>query len=313
MSPIAGIHHVTAIGRAPQQNIDFYVGVLGLRLVKRTVNFDDPGTYHLYYGDDVGRPGTAMTVFPSPGARPGFSGAGTVSATAFSAPAGSVDYWKERLAHIPHDYYEPIERFGERVLPIHDVDGLALEIVERQLGPQLAGWAGGPVPGDAALRCFDGVTLALADPEPTAAFLRDVFGYAEMGREDGRRRLETPAGDFANRIDLVRSEGHAQSGVGTVHHVAFRARDAEEQAGWRQRVQDAGLRVTDVRDRQYFRSIYFREPGGVLFEIATDGPGFTADESADRLGSALRLPPWLEPRRPGIERRLPEIAIPRTS
>ena len=310
MAAITGIHHVTAIGASPQDNLDFYVGVLGLRLVKRTVNFDDPTTYHLYYGDDLGTPGTVMTFFPWPNASPGRAGVGTVAATSFAAPAGSIEYWVERLAHTVFKHYTPIQRFGETVLPLHDRDGLPLEIVERQPGHEVGGWTGGPVDSEFAVRSFDGVTLSLGDTGPTAAFLRDVFGYEEVGVEDGRLRLISPAGSHATRIDLVTSSEVARRGAGTIHHVAFRARDEEDQLMWRQRVEEAGLQVTGVKDRQYFRSIYFREPGGVLFEIATDGPGFTHDESPEDLGSTLQLPPWVEPRRLEIERRLPEIAVP---
>jgi len=306
--PIAGLHHVTAIAGPPQHNVDFYAGVLGLRLVKRTVNFDDPGTYHLYFGDEVGRPGTAMTFFPWANAVRGRAGAGMTRATAFAVPPGSLDFWMGRLADRALDFGAPVERFGERVLPLADPDGLALELVEREV--PLPGWAGGPVPAAHALRGFDGVTLAVADPAPTATLLRDVLGYEPVGEEDGRQRLRTPAGDYAAVVDLVASQDLPRPGAGTVHHVAFRARDEAEQAAWQEAVRGAGLHVTEVRDRQYFRSIYFREPGGILFEIATDAPGFTLDEPVEALGEGLRLPPWLEGRRETIEARLVPLRPP---
>jgi glyoxalase family protein len=302
--PIAGLHHVTAIGGPPRANVAFYTGVLGLRLVKRTVNFDDPGTWHLYYGDALGRPGTAMTFFPWPDAVPGRAGAGMTSATAFSVPPGSLDVWMGRLADLGLDFGVPMERFGERVLPLADPDGLELELVERDTPADLPGWPEGPVPPEHAVRCFDGVTLALADPAPTAEVLRDVLGYEAVGEEGGRLRLRTPAAPYAHTVDLVQTGERARPGAGTVHHVAFRARDEKEQAAWQEAVREAGLHVTEVRDRQYFQSVYFREPGGILFEIATDTPGFTLDEPAETLGSSLRLPPWLEPRRASIEARL---------
>lgn len=308
--PIAGIHHVSAIAGAPQRNVDFYVGVLGLRLVKRTVNLDDPGTYHLYYGDDLGRPGTLLTFFPWANAVPGRAGAGMTQTTAFSVPRGSIDFWMGRFADLGFDFDAPAERFGERVLPLVDPDGLRLELVERDPVESLPGWAEGPVPAEYVLRSFDGVTLALSDPQATASVLRDLFGYEEIAEEDGRLRFRSPATDYADTVDLVQTAERARPGAGTVHHVAFRARTDAEQSHWRETLRQAGLHVTEVKDRQYFRSIYFREPGGVLFEIATDTPGFGIDEAPAELGAALKLPPWLEPRRAELERRLPPLRDP---
>ncbi len=309
-APIPGLHHVTAVAVAAQPNVDFYVGVLGQRLVKRTVNFDDPGTYHLYYGDAAGRPGTILTFFPFAGAVPGRAGAGMASATAYVVPPGSIDSWMERLADRGLDFDAPTERFGERVLPLTDPDGLPLELVERAEAEALPGWPGGPVPEEHAARAFDGVTLALYDPEPTARLLRDVFGYEEVREERGRLRLRSPSGEAGARVDLVQTEGRGRPGAGTVHHVAFRTRSDKEQAEWQDVLRQAGLRVTEVKDRQYFHSVYFREPGGVLFELATDQPGFLRDEPDEALGAELRLPPWLEGRRTEIERRLPELSAP---
>ena len=304
---IPGLHHVSAIVGPPQTNVDFYVGVLGLRLIKRTVNFDDPGTYHLYYGDAVGSPGTAMTTFPWANAAPGRAGAGMTSATAFSVPTDALDFWMERFADRALDFDAPVDRFGEAVLAFADPDGLPLELIAHDGSP------GEPPTGvsDAyAVRGFHSVTLALADPTPTARVMKDVFGWEEVGEEDGRLRFQAVDGGPASVVDLVQTDERGRPGAGTVHHVAFRARDDEQQRAWRDLLRTYGLRPTEVKDRQYFHSIYFHEPGGVLFEIATDGPGFATDEIVDSLGTALKLPPWLEVRRAAIEQRLPSLTLP---
>jgi glyoxalase family protein len=301
---IPGLHHVSAVVGPPQPNVDFYVGALGLRLVKRTVNFDDPGTYHLYYGDATGRPGTAMTTFPWPNAVPGRAGAGMTSATAFSVPAGSLDVWMGSFADRALDFDAPTERFGEAVLAFADPDGLPLEIIAHDAATDV------PPSSAHAIRGFHSVTLALADPTQTARVFTDIFGWETAGEEDGRLRFRAAGGGPASIVDLVQTDERGRSGAGTVHHVAFRARDDDEQRAWRDALRTAGLRPTEVKDRQYFRSIYFREPGGVLFEIATDGPGFTADESVADLGSTLKLPPWLDARRDAIAQRLPPLTLP---
>ncbi len=303
-SPLSGLHHVSAIAGPPQPNVDFYVGALGLRLVKRTVNFDDPGTYHLYYGDEAGRPGTAMTFFPWANAVPGRAGGGMPSATAFSVPSDSLDFWMGRFADRALDFDAPTERFGDAVLALADPDGLPLELVAHDAAPAE------PIPDERAIRGFHSVTLALADLTPTAKVLTDVFGWDEIGEEGGRLRFRAPGSGPASVVDLVRTDERGRPGAGTVHHIAFRARGDDEQRAWRDALRTAGLRPTDVKDRQYFRSIYFREPGGVLFEIATDGPGFTADESVADLGASLKLPPWLEARRATIAQRLPPLTLP---
>lgn len=309
-APVSGIHHVSAICAAPQSNIDFYVATLGLGLVKRTVNFDDPHTYHFYYGDDTGTPGSLLTFFPQVGARRGSIGAGMLGATAFVAAPGSIEYWLDRLAHLAHEYLTPAERFGERVLPLHDPEGLSLEIVERADAEAYPGWSRAPVEKSFRLRALAGVTLLVEQPEATAAILTDVLGYQEAGQDRGRLRFRAAAAGPGNVVDIVRVEGQGRDGAGTAHHVAFRVRDDAHQAELRDALLAAGMNVSDVRDRQYFRSIYFREPGGVLFELATDGPGMTVDEDPHRLGKRLRLPYWLEARRPEIERRLPNVAVP---
>jgi glyoxalase family protein len=312
-APSPGLHHVTGIAGPPQRNLDFYGGALGLRLVKQTVNFDDPGTYHFYFGDAAGSPGSIITFFPWPRAARGASGGGMTTATAFAAPEGSLEFWTDRLAHLGHDPSAPLERFGERFLRVHDPDGLVIEIVERQPGPAARAWDRGDVPEEHRLHGIHGVSLASFDLDATCRILEGAFGYSEGDAEGERLRL-TPAGDAGTSVvDLVDPTVHGRAGAGTIHHVAFRATDEDHQAALAEAVRQQGVRVTEVRDRQYFRSVYFREPGGVLFEIATDGPGFAVDEEADSLGRALRLPPWLEERRAELVRNLPEIAIPKPS
>ena len=309
---LLGIHHVTALAGDPQRNIAYYTRMLGFRLVKRTVNFDDPTTYHLYYGDEVGRPGTILTFFPWPGGRHGRQGTGQIGAVALSVPRGSLGYWLERLIRHGVRYDGPVARFGDRVVTFRDPDGLVLELVASDKVVAWTGWGGGHVPAEHAIRRVHGVTLWEDDSGPTARLLTDILGFRLVGEEGARRRYEVGAGHIGGTVDIMRAAGFWQGvvEVGTVHHVAWRTRDEEQQLRWRDDLIELGLSVTPVRDRQYFRSIYFREPGGVLFEIATDTPGFTVDEPRDRLGSVLKLPPWLERSRPSLERVLPEIRLP---
>jgi glyoxalase family protein len=315
---IPGIHHVTAIAGTPQENLDFYTSTLGLRFVKKTVNFDDPTTYHFYYGDSLGHPGTIFTFFPWPGAQSGRGGAGMAVATAFSVPEGSLGRWMERLAAVGVPFDSPTDRFDTQVLRLTDPHGTQVELVPdagvpgaNAPGSEPASQAG-PTDGIAPVG-FHGVTLAVAPHEGTNRLLSEVFGYEWVGEEaegEGSRiRFRAPGGAVGSVIDLVTSRGRARGvmGAGAVHHVAFRAKDAAEQIAWRETILEWGLPVTPVQDRQYFTSIYFREPGGVLFEIATDPPGFTLDETAEELGTGLRLPPWLEPRREWIAERLPKV------
>jgi glyoxalase family protein len=300
---IPGIHHVTAIAGAPQENLDFYTSTLGLRFVKRTVNFDDPTTYHFYFGDSLGRPGTIFTFFPWLGAHAGRGGAGMAVATAFSVPEASLEQWMERLAAADVSFDSPASRFDSQVLRLRDPHGTVVELVP---DADLSGEGIAPLG-------FHGVTLAVTPHEGTVRLLTEVFGYELAGEaaEGGgsRIRLRAPGGSPGRVIDLLTSPTHARGimGAGAVHHVAFRTKDAASQLAWRETILEWGLPVTPVQDRQYFTSIYFREPGGVLFEIATDPPGFTLDESLEELGSGLRLPPWLEPRREWIAERLPKI------
>ena len=306
-----GIHHITAIAGDPQRNLDFYSGVLGSRLVKRTVNFDDPTTYHLYYGDERGRPGTILTFFPWAGVPRGSISQGQTSATSFAIPADSLEYWEDRLARHAIDYRGPSPRFGNGVLTFADPDGLRLELCALPEASDQPGWGGGPVDSRHSIRGFHAATLTLGSHERTAAVLSEVLGFREVGIEGDRRRYETEAGGLASRVDLVSAPGspRGRMGAGTVHHIAWRAADDLEQQTLRGRAIQHGLDPTEVLDRQYFRSVYFREPGGVLFEIATDAPGFDVDESVEELGTHLELPPWLERMRAKIEQALPPLHV----
>jgi len=304
---IPGLHHVTAIAAGAQANLDFYTGVLGLRLVKRTVNFDAPDTYHLYYGDTEGSPGSLLTFFPFADAAPGRAGPGMIETTAFAIPEAALDSWMGRLADDGYQFDGPASRFGERLLSLRDPDGLTVELIA-EAGLEAAG-AAGPAPAVPAIRHLHAVALCVEAPERTARLLTETFGYVAAGEEAGRRRFRAQGGARASVLDLLPQPDRMRGrmGAGTVHHVAFRARDEREQLAWRKDIVALGFDVTPVLDRQYFKSIYFREPGGVLFEIATDPPGFAIDEGPASLGTALKLPPWLEPQRAEIQRRLPPL------
>jgi glyoxalase family protein len=308
---IPGIHHITAITADPQKNIDFYCGVLGLRLVKLTVNFDDPGSYHLYYGDELGRPGTIMTFFAWPGAQRGRIGLPQVTVTAFAVAAEAMDYWAKRLKEKSVDVRGGIDRFGERVLSFSDPDGMALEIVG-SFEPRGQAWGAGPVPVQYAIHGFHSATVSEEGYENTARLLTDVMGFKEIGGEQNRFRYRATGDGFASTIDLLCTPGgkYGQMGAGVVHHIAFRTRDDAQQAAWHHTIADKGFNISPVMDRTYFHSIYYREPGGVLFEIATENPGFTADEAPDKLGQKLMLPPWLEKHRAAIEKAVPPLRLP---
>jgi glyoxalase family protein len=314
MNPsITGLHHVTAIASDPQRTLDFYVGLLGLRFVKRTVNFDDPASYHFYFGDARGTPGTILTFFAWPGARRGIRGTGQIEAPAFAIPPDSIGYWLDRFKehHVPAE--KTLARFGEEVLRFADPDGLAIELIASISSAGFEPWADSTVPVEHSPRGFHGVSIALEGYEQTATLLTETFGYRLVERLNNRFRLAAPSEAGAGRIvDLLcRPDGSpGRVAAGSVHHIAFRARDDAEQLVWRERLVDLGYNVTPVIDRTYFHSIYFREPGGVLFEIATDPPGFTLDESLEELGDQLRLPPWLEPTRSQVEEVLPAIKVP---
>jgi glyoxalase family protein len=307
-----GIHHVTAIARSARRNLDFYTRVLGLRLVKKTVNFDDPGTYHLYYGDETGRPGTILTFFPWEHVAPGRLGVGLAQETAFRVPEAAIGFWTHRFVEkgVPHQ--APEKRFGETVLPFTDPDGMALALVAVRGAETEPAWSGGDIPAEHAIRGFAGVTLMLEDAAPTGAILTNVLGFAEAGRDGHLVRFQAD-GTLGGTVDIRVAGGFlpGKLGGGSVHHVAFRAADDDAQAEMVRRLAEHHrIRTTEQLDRNYFRSVYFREPGGILFEIATDEPGFAVDEPVAALGRELKLPRFLESQRRRIEQALPELAEP---
>ena len=310
MPQTTGIHHVTAISGGPQRNLDFYAGILGLRLVKKTVNFDDPETYHLYYGDGAGSPGTIMTFFPWAHAPGGRIGAGQLVVTSFSIPTASLGYWTQRLVENGVRFERPRDRFGDTVLSFEDPDRLRIELVATEDGRP--GRDGGPVPAEHSVRGFHHVALAVEATERTTSLMTDSLGFRSADAAEGRIRLASGKGGPGDLVDVVNATGfpHGSMGVGTVHHVAFRVPDEETQLALREEVAALGYSVTPVLDRNYFRSVYFREPGGVLFEIATDPPGFAVDEDPEHLGEDLKLPPWLETRRDRLEEVLPPLRVP---
>jgi len=312
MTSSAGLHHVTAISGEPRRNVDFYVRTLGLRLVKKTVNFDDPGTYHLYYGDEAGAPGTILTFFPWAHVAPGRRGAGETSETAFIIPVAAVSFWLDRFMALHVKHQLPEKRFGETVIRFEDPDGMPLALVARAGAEQRPGHAAEGVPAEQAIRGFAGVTLTLADPGRTALVLINAFGWRKVAEEGDLQRFQAPSepATLGNIVDLRAAPGLPRAGMGggSVHHIAFRAANDAEQETMAAALGKLGLHTTEQKDRNYFRSVYFREPGGVIFEIATDDPGFAVDEPATSLGEALKLPSWLEPHRGEIEKALPALA-----
>lgn len=308
--PIVGLHHVTAIASNPQHNLDFYTEILGLRLVKRTINFDDPGMYHFYFGDEAGTPGTILTFFPWPRASRGTPGVGEVTATSFSVPLASIDFWESHLASAGVLVERGGRRFEEEVLTLADPDGMRLEIVGHSDAGTARAWAASPVPAEHAIRGFFGVTLLEANLAVTTNVL-EIMGLKKTGEDGTRTRFAAEGSALGNHIDIVVTPGakHGRSGAGSVHHIAFRVVNDESQIEWRSKLLEAGLELTPVLDRTYFHSVYFREPGGVLFELATDPPGFTLDEPIESLGEALKLPEWMEGRRATIEGVLPPITL----
>lgn len=295
MKKTEGIHHITAIVGHPQENVDFYAGILGLRLVKQTVNFDDPGTYHLYFGDDGGKPGTIITFFPWANAYQGKIGGGQVGVTTYAVPAGSMTFWEERLNHFKISTTKTT-RFGETYLQFEDVHGLNLELVEREAG-ETNNWTFGDVTPEVAIKGFGGAVLYSVNPEMTMKTVEQVMGLEKVGEEGDFVRFQS-TGEIGNVVDVVRTPvERGRMGVGTVHHIAWRAKDDQDQLDWQQHVGQNGYGVTDVRDRNYFNAIYFREHGEILFEIATDPPGFAHDESYETMGEALKLPEQYEKHR----------------
>jgi glyoxalase family protein len=307
-----GIHHITGIAGDPDRNLRFYGRALGLRLVKLTVNYDDPNTYHFYFGDELGRPGTILTFFPWPHGSPGRLGTGQVAAVGFAIPPGSLGFWIERLLAQGVRYQGPARRFDEPTLAFADPDGLPIELIASERVRELPGWAEGPVPAEHAIRALHGATIWEDGDTGAAELLTGQLGFRRLAEEGTILRLESGTDGTGTLVDLRRAPGfwRGAGGVGTVHHIAFRAADPAAQLARREALEAAGYQVTPVLDRTYFRSIYFREPGGVLFEVATDGPGFTVDEGASELGSSLQLPRRLEPMRERISTVLPPIALP---
>lgn len=303
----AGIHHITAFVGDAQRNADFYAGILGLRLVKKTINFDAPEVYHLYFGNESGAPGTIITFFPWASGRKGRIGGGQVGVTTYAVPVGSLEFWERRLAayQIP---VTRVHRIAETYLSFADFDGLRIELVERGNGPASA-WSFGGVPTEHAIKGFGGAVLYSTHPEQTADVLARTLGLERIAEEDGYIRFRA-AGDIGNIIDLKAAPvPHGAGGSGTVHHIAWRAKDDNEQLDWGRLVENHGYRPTPVQDRQYFKAVYFREDGGILFEIATDPPGFARDEPAEALGQELMLPAWYEPQRAVIEANLSPFQI----
>jgi glyoxalase family protein len=306
---ILGLHHITAIAGDAQRNYDFYTKTLGLRLVKKTVNFDDPHTYHFYFGNEIGMPGTILTFFPWKGIGKGRIGAGMATDIGFSVPEGSLGSWKERFEKLG-TYHDTIdERFGEKYLSFQDPDGLRLNLIETKHKDDRKGWETSEVKTDTAIKGFHTVTLTLININATAAILTEVFGYKLVDQKDNLYRYQTPAVENAAIVDLLESPrtGTGVNAGGTNHHVAFRVKNEEIQMAFREKILERGLNITEKIDRDYFFSLYFREPGGVLFEIATENPGFITDETEEELGSKLKLPKQYEGFRKKIEVGLPEI------
>ena len=308
--PILGLHHVTATVDDAQHDLDFAIDALGMRLVKKTVNFDNRGVYHFYYGDERGTPGSLWTTFPYRLRQvpAGIKGAGQVTVTSFSVPAGSLDAWKTRLRARGFTVTDVPPRFGEESIVVTDPSGLIIELVAA-VDDARTPWITGDIDASSAIRGIHSVTMTVADPAPTLAFMREWFGFGVADEMDGRQRVSVNGVGPGRSVDILTSAdgARAKNGVGTVHHVAMAIADTREQLQLREALISRGIDVTPVMDRSYFQSIYFREPGGVLFEVATMAPGFAVDEAVEELGRGLKLPPWEEARRAEIEEALPPI------
>ncbi|MCS4224160.1 ring-cleaving dioxygenase [Sphingobacterium sp. BIGb0165] len=305
---ILGLHHITAIADNAKRNLDFYTGVLGLRLVKKTVNFDDPGTYHFYFGNEQGDPGTILTFFPWEGIGKGRQGAGMATHIGYAVPEGSLDFWKNRLKE-HHVAFQEDEIFGEKLISFTDPDGLQIQFIEPSTKDNRSVWTTAEIKDENALKGFHNITLSLKEADPTLRVLTDILGYAVQGQENGRYRLSTDSIGTANIVDILADPNlsFGRNAAGTNHHVAFRVKDDNILMEYREKVLSAGLDITPKINRDYFFSLYFREPGGVLFEIATDNPGFTIDEPLESLGTDLKLPKQYENHRSEIEASLPKI------
>jgi glyoxalase family protein len=311
---VPGIHHVTCITGDVQKCVDFYVGVLGLRFVKKSINQDMPDTYHIYFADYLGSPGTAMTFFGWPDWPKRKAGSGQVTAVSFAVPSGSLDFWRRRLRGLGVKSTEA-SRFGVDRIVVEDPDGIEIELAGEAVDDRWAPWRDGPVDVERAIRGFHSVTLTIAEARPTFDLLVRTMGFRQSEQEGSRTRFETGPGGPDSIVEVVESPDGpvGDESIGTVHHVAWRAADDSHQLAWRDALVGAGFNVTPVIDRWYFKSIYYREPGGVLFEIATDGPGFTVDEAPESLGTSLSLPPWFQVRRDRLDVTLPLIAVPTTT
>ncbi|HEX6191761.1 MAG TPA: ring-cleaving dioxygenase [Chitinophagaceae bacterium] len=306
---ILGLHHITAIAGQAQRNYDFYTKVLGLRLVKKTVNFDDPGTYHFYYGNENGAPGTILTFFPWTYVKRGTTGNGMATEIGYSVPAGSLDFWKDRFKEKNIKHNQPAESFGEQFLSFEDPDGLKLNLIVPSKEDARKPWQNEGVDGGVATRGFHSIVLSLKDMKPTAEVLTSIFGYHLLKQEGNKYRFVTDAIDTAAIVDII-EDPTGKPGIvagGTNHHVAFRVKNEEILMAFREKIESSGHNITPKIDRNYFFSLYFREPGGVLFELATDNPGFDVDEPVTELGSHLKLPIQYEPQRARIEQTLPAL------
>lgn len=314
MGSIPGIHHVTCITGNVQKCVDFYVSVLGLRFIKKSINQDMPDTYHIYFGDYLGTPGTAMTFFGWPDWPAQRAGTGQITTVSFAVPSGSLGFWSNRLKRLQVDH-RMVTKFESDALVLQDADGIEIELVANADDERWKPWPDSAVDEQHAVRGFHSVTMTLTEMAATFTLLTTTMGFRMVGQEGNRTRFETGDGGPHSTLDIVESpEGpEGEESIGSVHHVAWRTPDADSQKDWRQELTAAGRNVTPVIDRYYFKSIYYREPGGVLFEIATDGPGFTVDEAPDELGRTLSLPPWFQVRRERLDEILPPIVVPSTA
>ena len=309
MTLINGLHHITAIARNAQLNHDFYTGVMGMRMVKKTVNFDDPHTYHLYYGDKEGTPGSILTFFPWPGIRRGRSGIGMIGETGYSVPVNSMSFWKDRFDQLKVDHQPFIHRFGETMLPFEDSEGLRLNLHFSKDVNDVKPWPDSGISEGNSVKGFKSISLMLKEINPTAKVLTEILGYTFFGQEGHCYRYTTDTPGAIGVIDLFKIPKVVPglTGAGTYHHIAFRVKDETELMSMRELILQHNLNVTEKIDRNYFYSIYFREPGGVLFEIATDSPGFSVDEPLEELGKDLKLPAQYEQDRKNIESVLPPL------